>query len=92
MSAPVFISSPRYTLTIAHRGRTRLVLGVALSAGELTVMLRAARATQRSHGAVLRLTSTAFRGAYRERFDGQVWRRQGAETTTAAEGREGVTT
>lgn len=91
MSAPRYVSSPRYTLTLKCAGRPRLVLGVVMGAQELGAMLRAAFDTQRSHGAILRLTSTVFSGDCRWRWDGTTWRRQSAEMTAAA-GREGVTT
>ncbi len=84
MSAPRYTASPRYTLTLKCPGRPRLVLGVVMNAGELGTMLRAAFATQRSHGAILRLTSSAFSGGCRWRWDGTTWRRQLADTTAAA--------
>lgn len=89
MSAPRHGASPRYTLTVAHRGHTRLVLGSAADVCELTRLLRGAFASLRLNGAVLRLTSTALSGACRWRFDGIAWRRQGAETTVAG-GRAGA--
>jgi hypothetical protein len=85
MSAPTLTgATPRYALTLSVPGRTRFALGVAVSACELAVLLRAAFATQRSRGAILRLTSNAFAGACRWRFDGATWQRESVDVVAAS--------